>query len=130
MLPHTVAPTRPFADAETSTREVLSHWRTAGIPYCALRQAPEQESQTGDLDVLVDEAWIDRFRHLLEEQGFVGGPSRSPFKMVMLRYQQGQLLCLDIHWKAAQYRRRVHGCAAYALAPGRVRRVVSSLDRR
>ena len=103
MLPHTVAPTRPFADAETSTREVLSHWRTAGIPYCALRQAPEQESQTGDLDVLVDEAWIDRFRHLLEEQGFVGGPSRSPFKMVMLRYQQGQLLCLDIHWKAAQY---------------------------
>ncbi len=53
--------------------------------------------------MLVDESSISRLRHLLEQRGFVAGPGRSPFKLVMLRYQHGQLMCLDIHWKAAQY---------------------------
>jgi thymidylate kinase len=83
---------------------VLDHLHRAGIAYCLLRpQTDDRTSQAGDLDVLVAESSIGRCRSLLEEQGFVEGPGRSPFKLVMLRYRHGQLLCLDIHWKAVQY---------------------------
>ena len=98
-----VVPDCSLSNSETSAIEVLGHLRTAGIPYALLRTQPGGRTDGSDVDLLVDEAWIHQCRNLLQQRGFVPGPSPSAFKTVMLRYQQGQLLCLDIHWKAAQY---------------------------
>ena len=98
-----VVPDCSFSNSETSAIEILGHLRTAGIPYTLLRARPAGGFDGSDLDLLVDEALIHQCRNLLQQRGFVPGPSPSAFKMVMLRYQQGRLLCLDIHWKAAQY---------------------------
>ena len=84
-------------------RELLDEWHAAGIPYCLLRSRHQVEGHANDVDVLVDESAIDRARQVLEQHGFVAGPGRSPFKLVMLRYQHGRALCFDIHWKATQY---------------------------
>ena len=82
---------------------MLDRWQAAGIPYCLLRSRAQAEGPTSDLDLLVDESSVDRARDILEQHGLVAGPGRSPFKLVMLRYQHGRLLCFDIHWKATQY---------------------------
>jgi len=103
MLSHNVAHGRSLTDSDNSAKQVLSRWRDAGIPYCTLRASIEGEAQGGDLDLLVEESSVDKCRKLLEQDGFVAAPGRSPFKMVVLRYRHGQLLCFDIHWKAVQY---------------------------
>jgi thymidylate kinase len=102
MLPHTVAPDRSCPDSAAALKEVLGRLHAAGVVYCALRYH-DPESPAGDLDILIDGESVDGCRRVLEEQGFVAAPSRSPFKMVMLRYSQGLAICLDIHWKAVQY---------------------------
>ncbi len=88
--------------AENSARELLRLLDAAGILYCTLRDRLEHEPH-GDLDLLIAESSVARCRALLKRHGFVVVPSRSPFKMVMLRYRAGRTLCLDIHWKAVQY---------------------------
>ncbi|RPI57472.1 MAG: hypothetical protein EHM55_01705 [Acidobacteria bacterium] len=103
MLPQPLADGRSLTDTESSARGVLREWRAAGIPYCALRYSLDEASPGGDFDLLVEESWMPRCRQWLEQRGFVAVPGRSPFKLVMLRYQQGHVLCFDIHWQAVQY---------------------------
>jgi thymidylate kinase len=98
-----MAPDHSFADSEAALREVLAHLDTAGIVYCTLRYQTDVESPAGDVDILIDAHAVDRCRRVLDELGFVAAPNSSPFKLVMLRYRQGQLICFDIHWKAVQY---------------------------
>jgi len=93
---------RPVRESGPSASEVLDRLSAAGIRYCVLRPSANLDS-AADIDLLVEESSRDRCETRLEEEGFVAGPGRSPFKLVMLRYQDGQLLCLDIHWKAVQY---------------------------
>ena len=120
MLPQTVARDRSVSESDRSAREVVSELRAAGIPCCLLRPSLDPESPAGDLDLLVEESAILPCRHWLEERGFVAVPGRSPFKLVMLRYRQGQVLILDIHWKAVQYGILVHGRPAHARPVHRV----------
>ena len=98
-----LAPDRSLTDSDSSAREWLDRWHAAGIRYCLLRSCHQAEGHTSDVDVLVDESCADRARQFLDQHGFVAGPGRSPFKLVMLRYQDGRLVCFDIHWKATQY---------------------------
>jgi thymidylate kinase len=88
---------------ENSARELLDEWTAEGMPYCVLRDRPGQNDAGGDVDLLIPESSVQRYRGWLIERGFVPAPSRSPFKMVLLRYASGRTLCLDIHWKAVQY---------------------------
>jgi len=128
MLRHAVSQGDRLPASEQSVREVLRHLRVTGIPYCALRDPLEGEAQAHDFDLLVDDSSVARFREWLRERKFVAGPSRGPFKMVMLRYREGRTLCLDIHWKAVQYGivymdarrmldRRVESDGIYHLSP-------------
>jgi thymidylate kinase len=81
---------------------VLNQWHRAGILYCLMRYQPGEQSAK-DVDVLIAESSVERCRQWLDEHGFVDGSSGTPFKMAMLRYQRGQVLCFDVHWEAVQY---------------------------
>jgi thymidylate kinase len=103
MLTHAVLREEEPASPGNSALEVLRAWNAADIPYCVLRGEIHESSHDQDVDVLIAESAVARCREWLREHGFVAAPSRSPFKMVMLRYQAGRTVCFDIHWKAVQY---------------------------